>query len=312
MRSRRGIAVASALLALLAAAGCGLGPGADVGDVRLTVTRDYGREAMAEATVAAQESDTVMRVLEGEADVSTRYGGGFVHSIDGVAEESRGGDPYDWFFYVDGEESEIGAADYDVEGGERIWWDYRNWGAVNHVPEVVGSWPAPFKNGIGGERHPVVVECLFRGSLRTDSDRKEPRACERTRQALEDEGVRVAAGAPEKALRILVGPWSEVRRDRIARLIGEGPTESGVFAEFDGHDLVALDEAGEARDDLGPDAGLVAATNRYGGLPVWVVTGGTEAAVDRAAEALEPALLRNRYAIAAKGALVYPLPLGTP
>src|SRR5689334_4369126 len=113
MRSCRGIAVASALLALLAAAGCGLGPGADVGDVRLTVTRDYGRVPMAEATVAAQESDTVMRVLEGEADVSTRYGDGFVHSIDGLAEESRDGDPYDWFFYVDGEESESGAADYD-------------------------------------------------------------------------------------------------------------------------------------------------------------------------------------------------------
>ncbi len=312
MRSRRGIAVASALLALLAAAGCGLGPGADVGDVRLTVTRDYGQVPMAETTVAAKESDTVMRVLEGEADVSTRYGGGFVHSIDGVAEDNRGGDPYDWFFYVDGEEAEIGAADYDLQGQERIWWDYRNWSAVNHAPEVVGSWPAPFKAGIGGERHPVVVECLFRGSFRTDDVQKEPRACESTRAALEAEGVRVASGAPEKALRILVGPWSQVQRDPIARLIGMGPTESGVFAEFDGNGLVALDEAGQAKDNLGPDAGLVAATNRYGGLPVWVVTGGTSAAVDRAAEALKPDLLRNHYALAADGALVYPLPPGTP
>ena len=30
------------------------------------------------------ESDTVMRVLERSARVSTRYGGGFVQSIDGV------------------------------------------------------------------------------------------------------------------------------------------------------------------------------------------------------------------------------------
>lgn len=312
MRSRRGIAVASALLALLAAAGCGLGPGADVGDVRLTVTRDYGQAPMAEATVTAKESDTVMRVLEGEADVSTRYGGGFVHSIDGVAEENRGGDPYDWFFYVDGEEAEIGAADYNVEGGERIWWDYRNWSAVNHVPEVVGSWPAPFKAGIGGERHPVVVECLFRSSSRTAGDRKEPRACEVTRAALAREGIRVATGTPEKALRILVGPWGQVQRDPIARLIGLGPTESGVFAEFDNNDLVALDEAGRAKDNLGSDAGLVAATNRYGGLPVWVVTGGTSAAVDRAADVMKPDLLRNHYAIAADGPLIYPLPLGTP
>ena len=292
--------VASALLALLATAGCGLGPGADVGDVELTVTRDYGQVAIAEATVAAKESDTVMRVLEGEADVETRYGGGFVHSIDGVAEENRGGDPYDWFFYVDGEEAEIGAADYDLGGGERIWWDYRNWSAVNHAPEVVGSWPAPFEAGIGGKRYPVVVECL-----------RAARACEMTRQALEREGVHVAEGEPEKALRILVGPWSQVRRDSIARLIGTGPTESGVFAEFEGNELMALDETGEVAEDLGPDAGLVAATSRYGGLPAWVVTGGTSAAVERAAEALEPKLLRNHYAIAAKSALIYPLPLGT-
>lgn len=301
MTARRGTAVASALLALLAAAGCGLGPGADVGDVRLTVTRDYGRAPIAEATVAAKESDTVMRVLEGEVDLSTRYGGGFVHAIDGLAEENRDGDPYDWFFYVDGEESEIGAADYDVEGQERIWWDYRNWSAVNHVPEVVGSWPAPFAAGIGGERHPVAVECM-----------RSPRACEVTRAALEREGVHVATGAPEKALRILVGPWSQVRRDPVARLIEDGPDESGVFAEFRGNDLMALDEQGQVAQPLGSEAGLVAATNRYGGLPVWVVTGGTSAAVDHAAEALEPDVLRNHYAIAAKGALIYPLPLGTP
>jgi Domain of unknown function (DUF4430) len=306
MRSRRGTSVASALLALLAAAGCGLGPGADVGDVRLTVTRDYGRERMAEATVAAKESDTAMRVLEGEADVSTRYGGGFVHAIDGVAEESRGGDPYDWFFYVDGEESEIGAADYPIEGDERIWWDYRNWSAINHIPEVVGSWPAPFESGIGGKRYPVAVECAGEGS------RGWAGACEVTREALQAEGIHLATGTPEKAIRVLVGPWSEVRRDPIARLVGEGPTESGVFAEFRGNELVALDEGGETSEDLGPGAGLVAATNRYGGLPVWVVTGGTSAAVELAAEALVPKALGNHYAIAVKGALIHPLPQEAP
>jgi len=209
MRGRRGTAVASALLALLAAAGCGLGAGADVGDVKLTVTREYGAVPMVASSVAAKESDTVLRVLEGEAEIETRYGGGFVHSIEDVAEENRDGDPYDWFFYVDGEEAEVGAAEYDVEGGERIWWDYRNWGAVNHAPAVVGSWPAPFVDGIGGERYPVVIECMeSRGSFRTDAVQKEPRNCEMTREALEREGVRIAAGSPKDAIRVLVGPGS--------------------------------------------------------------------------------------------------------
>ena len=306
MRARRGTAVAIALLcAALAAAGCGLGPGAEVGNVRLSVTREFGAVRVLDRSLAAKESDTVMRVLEGAADISTRYGGGYVHAIDGVAEEQRGGDPYDWFFYVDGVESQIGAAEYELQGGERVWWDYRNWAATNHVPAVVGSWPAPFKEGIGGERRPVVVECRGGGD-----------ACADTRAALEREGVEVVAGDPEKAIRVLVGPWERLRTDPTARLIEAGPAESGVFADFEpgggGYELVPLAEAGERARSAGVDAGLVAATSRYGGLPVWVVTGGTPAAVRRAAGALDPKLLRDHYAIAIKGRFISPLPLQSP
>ena len=295
------MAVVSALLcAALATAGCGLGPGADVGDVDLTVTREFGAVPVLETSVGASESDTVMRVLEGEAEVETRYGGGFVHAIDGVAEGSRDGDPYDWFFYVDGVESPIGAAEYDLQGGERVWWDYRNWATTNHIPAVVGSWPAPFAEGIGGEGHPVVVECEGGGA-----------ACDEARAALEREGVKVAAGAPDDAIRVLVGPCARVREDPAAALIEAGPGESGVFADFQGGvgELLALDEAGKVGRDLGPDAGLVAATSRYGGLPVWVVTGGTAAAVRAAAEALDAQHLRDHYAVAVKDGETTPLPL---
>jgi hypothetical protein len=311
------MAVASALIcAALATAGCGLGPGADVGDVQLTVTRAYGAVRVLDTSVAAKESDTVMRVLEGEADVETRYGGGFVHAIDGVAEGQRGGDPYDWFFYVDGVESQIGAADYDLEGGERIWWDYRNWGATNHAPAVVGSWPAPFSDGIGGEEHPVAVECEGGGV-----------ACEGVRQALEREGVKVAAGTPDDAIRVMVGPWARVRQDPVAKLIEAGPAESGVFADFetaslrsatsgvsnrkfdDVPRLMAFGEDGETVEDLGSGTGLVAATSRYGGLPVWVVTGGTAAAVRAAAESLDAEHLRGHYAVAVEGEEATALPL---
>ena len=302
MTGRRGSAVAIALLcATLATAGCGLGPGEYAGDVDLAVTREYGAVPVLDVIVASRESDTVMRALEGVADVSTRYGGGYVHSIDGVAEGQRGGDPYDWFFYVDGVESPIGAAEYDLEGEERVWWDYRNWAATNHVPAVVGSWPAPFRDGIGGERYPVAVECEGGG-----------RACVATRETLRREGATVAPVATEKAIRVLVGPWSRVREDPVARLIEAGPVESGVFADFEGGDLIALDDEGGAAARLGSGAGLVAATSRYGGLPVWVVTGGTAGAARRAARLLDPNLLRHRYAVAVRGTATIPLPLAEP
>lgn len=304
MRTRRGTAVAIALLlAALAAAGCGLGPGAGVGAVQLTVTREYGALPVLRRTVEAKESDTVMRALEANAEIATRFGGGFVHSIDGVAEGQRDGDPYDWFFYVDGVESPVGATEVGLRGGERIWWDYRNWSATNHVPAVVGTWPAPFSDGIEGKGYPVVVECSEAGD-----------ACGTTRRALEDEGVALASGSPKGAIRVLVGPWQELRDDPAAGLIEEGPAESGVFAHFeatgDGYEVVALDEGGGEAGRLGTGAGLVAATSRYGGAPVWVVTGGTEAAVRAAAESLDAAHLRDHYAVAIENGKVTPLPLG--
>ncbi len=303
MTRGRGPAVATALLlAALATAGCGLGPGAGVGTVELTVTREYGSAPMLRRAVEANESDTVMRVLEGSAEISTRYGGGYVQSIDGVAEDQRDGDPYDWFFYVDGIESPIGAADYALRGGERVWWDFRDWAATNHVPAVVGSWPAPFVDGYGGRKRPVTVECEGGGG-----------ACALTREALEGEGVPPVAGGVAGAIRVLVGPWARLRRDPAAASIEAGPADSGVFADFErrraGYSLIALDQTGAPRRELGPGAGLVGATRRYEGPPVWVVTGGTPAAVRAAAGLLDAASLRDHYAVAIEDGKERPLPL---
>ncbi len=305
MAWRRGTAVAIALLsAALAAAGCGLGPGASVGSVELTVTREFGAVPVVARSVGATESDTVMRVLEGSAAISTRYGGGFVRSIDGVEAARQHGRPHDWFFYVDGVESPIGAADYALRGGERIWWDYRDWSATNSVPAVVGSWPAPFVGGYEGAEHPVTVECEGGGG---------GGACGRTRRALRGVGVRLGSGAPPGAIRVLVGPWARVRSDPAAAQIEGGPARSGVFAELArrgrGYELSGLDADGRVARRFGPGAGLLAATRRYGGPPVWVVTGATAAGVGAAAGLLDAAKLRDHYAVVAEDGKETALPV---
>jgi Domain of unknown function (DUF4430) len=304
MKFRRGTAVATALLlAALAAAGCGLGPGEEVGSVELTVTRDFGAEPMVERSLEARESDTVMRLLEANAEISTRYGGGFVSGIEGFEEGEHGGRRYDWFFYVDGVESPIGAAEYDLRGGERIWWDYRDWSATNNVAAVVGSWPAPFVAGYEGRRHPVALECAGGGE-----------ACGTAREALAAEGVEVAAGSPDGAIRILVGPWPRLRSDPAAAQLEGGPAESGVYAEpgLDGRGgcaLRGLDAGGEPARTFGRDAGLVAATRRYGGPPVWVLSGCSGAGVRAAAQLLGGDALRDHYAVVTEDGTETPLPV---
>jgi Domain of unknown function (DUF4430) len=305
---RRGTAVAIALLsAALAAAGCGLGPGRGLADVQLTVTHDYGAEpVLSHAVGGITESDTVMRVLDRNAEITTRYGGGFVQSIGGVAGDEQGGDSRDWFFYVNGVESTVGAADYALHGGEAIWWDYRDWSAAMRVPAVVGSWPEPF-TGDSGKRQPVAVECMGGGE-----------ACEEARSRLEGAGAAVSSGVPDGAIRILVGPWARVREDPAAAQIEDGPQTSGVFADFirtneapnsGSFELRGLDEAGGPARSFGPGAGLVAATRRYDAPPVWVVTGPAVAGVRTAAGLLDTADLRDHYAVATEGGKETSLPL---
>jgi hypothetical protein len=301
---RRGTAVATALLlAALVAAGCGLGPGEEVGDVGLTVTREFGSVPMVgEVIVSADESDTVMRVLEGNAEITTRYGGGFVQSIDGVEASEHGGHYRDWFFFVNGIESPVGAAAFDLHGEEQIWWDYRDWTAAGRVPAVVGSFPTPLVGGYGGHVHPVVLECEGGGD-----------ACAIARRALGQEGVKLSAGSPDDAIRVLVGPWRRLRTDPAAALLAAGPAESGVYAEFEGAGaglrLHGLDPAaGDARE-FGAGAGLVAATRRYEAPPTWLVTGVTGAGVREAAAALSRAALRDHYAVAVEGVKTTPLPI---
>jgi Domain of unknown function (DUF4430) len=301
--TRRCAAVASVLALALATAGCGLGSGAELDRVDLTVTRDYGAgQLFSRGVDDTTESDTVMRVLERSAEISTRYGGGFVQSIDGLEATRDGGRFWDWLYYVNGVEAGVGAADYELHGGEAIWWDFRDWTAAQRVPAVVGSWPHPFIDGYEGRRRPVELSCW-----------RAREACGEVQAALELAGANVGTSQSDDAIRVLVGPWDQVRRDPAAAQIEDGLQASGVFAEFvrvaGGFELRGLDEEGALARSFGPDAGLVAATRRYEAPPVWVVTGASAAGARVAATLLDEGDLRDHYAVAVEGGEETPLPV---
>jgi hypothetical protein len=292
-----------ALVCAAAAAGCGFGPGpSSEGTATLTVTRDYGSSTLVdEAEEDPPSSETVIRFLDREAEIATRYGGGFVQSIEGLAGTESEGRRYDWFFYVNGIESSVGSAEVHVRGGDRVWWDYRDWTDAMRVPAVVGCWPEPFARASAGDGGPPVrVECLGGGG-----------ACETALDRLAEAGVKAGierrAGGPAastEAPRVLVGPWHRVRDDSAVDELRGGPAENGVFAAFKGpidgaYHLIALDPTATPARDLGAGTGLVAALHGGDEAPTWIVTGSGGSAVRRAVRSLDAAALRNRYAVAA-------------
>ncbi|MCU0314498.1 MAG: DUF4430 domain-containing protein [Solirubrobacteraceae bacterium] len=307
--TRRLVPVLLALAALLAAGGCGFGPGAGDpgGPVELTVTRDFGARVLLERTVPdVPESETVLRLLQRSADVETRFGGGFVQCVDGLCGSS---DQVDWFYFVNGVEADKGAAAVRPQGGDRVWWDRRDWSAAQRVPAVVGSYPQPFAAGgyEGARRLPVRVECA----------EPESAPCEAVQERLVGEDVAAVKSTLRNALaletlRILVGPWERLRVDATAALLEDGPATSGVFAEprADGRTIALLGPDGRVRRTLGAGTGLVAATRGGESSPVWVVTGTDASGLGAAVAGLRAGVLRHRFAVAFPGTAPLALPLG--
>jgi hypothetical protein len=145
--------LAALLLVLGVVAGCGE-ERAGEGQATLWVTRDRGTHVLMNAQVPAGIS--AMEALRRKADVDTRYGGRYVQAVNGI--EGSLGARHDWFYYVNGYEADVGAADYTVHDGDVIWFDYRGWAGQMRVPVVVGAFPEPFVHGWAGDRRPTVIE----------------------------------------------------------------------------------------------------------------------------------------------------------
>jgi hypothetical protein len=300
------VAVTASAIAIAAAlAGCGLGAGKGTSDVAVTVTRDFGTVSVASANEPrVPGSQTVMRLLERSFRVTTRFGGGFVQSIDGHSGTSG---RRDWFYYVNGLQASQGAAGTAVHKGDRIWWDLHDWSATDSIPAVVGSFPEPFLHGTGGRRLPTTLACA--------SDAKT--ACKRAAAEFQAIGVvaqtvLIGTGAGPDSLAVVVGTWRDLHGELAASLVEHGPGASGVYARFagpGGAKLQLLNPSGHVVRTLGAGAGLIAATGQSATGTVWMITGTDPAGVSAAAAALTPERLRDHFALAVAGKADIPLPM---
>jgi uncharacterized protein DUF4430 len=302
--------LAALLVAVGALAGCG--PGADDDGeaptgVTVVITRDFGAQQIRRTDAGEiPAGETIMRLLERRYEVETRYGGGFVQSLEGLsAGRDEAGKPVDWFFYVNGIESSEGAATREVAAGDDIWWDRHDWGAAQRVPAVVGSWPEPFLLGEGGKKLPLTIVCAG-----------EERSCEEVQDRLADAGVKevaqssIGTNTGAKVLRILVGPWDAIRADPAAQQLEDGPGTSGVFARPTDAGFELLDESGRVAETQSDSIGLVAATRFGEQQPTWVVTGTDDVGVAAAASALREDVLEHRFAVAVVEGRGRALPIG--
>jgi hypothetical protein len=280
------------------------GGGSGATGVSVVVSRDFGDKVIERhKSASVKAGETVMRYMQRHFDVTTRYGGGFIQSIEGLPGDAA--QHRDWFYYVNGIQADTGAASRKLADGDRVWWDHHDWEATQSIPAVVGSWPEPFASGEEGRQIPIAVVCAG-----------VERPCDEVRTRLADEDVKriasagIGAGVGQKLLRIVVGPWSQIKRDPAVSLLARGPRASGVFARPTDRGIELLDETGKRSQTL-TTGGLIAAVRFQDQQPTWIVTGADESGVEAAAASLREDILENNFAVAIDQGRAVPLPVRT-
>lgn len=294
-----------AAASVLAIGGCGVGAGETAEDVGLRVTDRFGSEVVLDRPQADVEGeDTVARLLQRNTTIETSAGGTFVAAIDGRAggEGQDGTTPY-WIFFRNGVFSDEGAAGKRIVSGERIWWD-RHDQRIANVQAVVGSFPMPFAARDEDGSVPVELGCVDPSSA----------ACTVAAERLAAAGVAVTAGAfasrtTSARLRVLVGPWAQLRRDPIAARLEREPRVSGVLARIRGTRLTPFAADGTAAEPLTSGWGLIAATRTRREPVTWIVSGRSSADAEAAAEQLTPSALAGRFALLVRDGVPEPLPV---
>ncbi len=286
---RRALAVASLLAALAAAgSGCGFGAGEHAGERGLADRharlRHRARSA-ASGSASVSESDTVMRLLQRDFEVETRYGGNFVQEIDGVAGGREGGRRVDWFYYVNGIEASNGAAERRVAAGR---------------PDLVGP-PRLERHDArpgGGRLVPRAVRVRQRGAQAARADRvprRGRRGLRRGRDAAGRRGrhrhgslgaraVRRARGAAGARRAVVGGAPRHRRAQARGRARGVGRVRAADAGRATGS--TCSTQRGRVVRTLGSGGGLLAATRIEAQQPTWVVTGVDAAGVAASAAAL--------------------------
>ncbi len=304
-RLRRWIVAAGAVLAPLALGACGLEPNSGHASVTVLVTRDFGARPLASVTVPRDDStETMARLLKRSLHAQLASDGA-IESIEGRPTGGR----ERWFGYINGISTSLAPLQLKltkVHPGDSVWWDLHDTTATGTVRAVAGQYPEPFAHGSAGRRLPTTLQCA------TDAKA----ACSTVSSALSADKVPVATsllgtGSGQDSLGVVVGKWSELTPQLVARLVEHGPDASGIYAKFTdgGAALQLLDAGGNVVRTLRAGAGLVAATSDSQSKPTWLITGTDAAGVNAAARALTAADLKRHFAVALAGGSAISLPV---
>ncbi len=246
--------------------------------VRVIATQNFGQELIFDKSVQIDAGTTAMDALKKVAQVETGYGGGFVSSINGISSEygSASSKKKDWFFYINGIVSNVGAGDYALKGDEVEHWDFRDWSYHQFVPAIIGSYPQPFLSGFKSMVVPtlVVYDAPFVAEAESLVDNLKQTGVSQLSAVSAD---RLSKESREQSNLIIIAG----RQNSLTSELNSLHKRLGFYAYIEAGKIVVLDGAGNLSREYSQNCGLIQATqnpwnpNGIGAEEnvVWMITG---------------------------------------
>jgi hypothetical protein len=245
--------------------------------VFLRISQDYGAVMLAEKEVPFKPKMSVMDGLNHifPDEVETAYGGSYVQGMGSLRSQSGGlGKPrQDWFFFVNGIFADVGALDYLLEPGEKVWWDYHPWQMLQGTNAVIGCYPEPFVHGYRGKtKVTVILYCAEEKELALqlatalkNMGVQEMKLVEVTNELLQER-----AGPT-----LVVGKWQDLRGNAYLADLNQAFKKNGTFIHFTENSLELLDYTGKKAREFSMGAGVITAFGETAGedSPLWLVAG---------------------------------------
>ena len=272
--------------------------------VTVVVTRDFGKELIIERDIEHKVKTSAMDALQAVAEVETKYGGGFISSINGIGSEygGAGSKKKDWFFYINGIASKVGAGDCILQSGDVEHWDFRDWSYQQFVPAIIGDYPQPFWSGYGDRAALtfVVYEETFIAEAESLVEILKKDGIPRVSAVCDDQLSEEARG--QNNLIIIAGPENGLISE-----LNKVYKKLGFYAYLESGKITVLDAAGSMSWEYGHGVGIIQGTQNpwnpkgigAGENAVWMITGTDVEGVKSAANALLNSQDELRYAFAA-------------
>ncbi|WP_432663280.1 DUF4430 domain-containing protein [Wukongibacter baidiensis] len=268
--------------------------------VNVIISKNFGDEELTSKEISVLEESSVMEVMEGNFDIETAYGGGFINGIDGLKSGFTGvkdKKKVDWFYYVNGIVAEVGANEYYLGPNDLVIWDYHDWSKSIYLSSIIGAYPLNFINGHGEGN--LKTEILISQDYEKEGNGLFEFLKAEGLESIETKGLKEEELENGEINSIVIGTWNEISQFDYIKDVYENGKKAGLFFKL-GENITALDAKGEISNVYEKGAVITSITKEYGlNGTLWLITGNDEASIKRATRLLyeEPEKIKGKFSV---------------